>query len=166
MSFIITEIHDQLKTESFHCQNDKVNEFIHEHALHNNQNLLSKVYVLIDEDTEVIAGVVSLSAYRLNLPHSKKYSIQQVPAALLGRIGIDDKYRGQDLARKYLIRYALGVCNEVKNYIGCRLFIVEVEREDSIRDYLIKNGFQEEKSNKQGQKWDLSLLRSVFRKSS
>ena len=44
--------------------------------------------------------------------------------------------------------YALGVCTKVKNYIGCRLFIVEVEREDSIRDYLIKNGFQEEKSNK------------------
>ncbi len=125
MSFFITEIHDQLKIESFHCQNDSVNEFMHEYALYNNQNLLSKVYVLIDEDKEAIAGIVSLSAYRLNLPHNKKYSIQQVPAALLGRIGIDDKYRGQDLAREYLIKYALGVCNEVKNYMGCRLLFLK-----------------------------------------
>ena len=159
MSFTITEISDQLITESFHCQNDKVNEFIHEHALYNNKNLLSKVYVLIDEDTEAIAGVVSLSAYRLNLPHNKKYSIQQVPAALLGRIGIDDKYRGQDLTRDHLIKYALGVCNEVKNYIGCRLFIVEVERGDSIREYLLKNGFQEEKCNKKFHFLSIDLLK-------
>ena len=44
--------------------------------------------------------------------------------------------------------YALGVCNEVKNLIGCRLLIIEVEKEDPTKDYLIENGFQEEKSNK------------------
>ena len=62
-----------------------------------------------------------------------------MPAALVGRIGIDDKYRGQDLARKYLIKYVLGVYNEVKNLIGLRLLIVKVERGDKIKDYLIKN---------------------------
>jgi len=159
MSFIITEIYNQLKTDSFNCQNDKVNEFIHKYALYNNQNLLSKVYVLIDKDTESIAGVISLSAYRLNLPHSKKYSIQQIPAALLGRIGIDEKYRGQDLAREYLIKYVLGVCNEVKDLIGLRLLIVEVEKGDSIRDYLIRNGFQEEKSNKKFHFLSVDLLK-------
>ena len=82
-----------------------------------------------------------------------------MPAALLGRIGIDDKYRGQDLAREYLIRYVLGVCNEVKNYIGLRLLIIEVERGDSIKDYLIKNGFQEEKSNKKFHFLSIDLLK-------
>ena len=72
MSFIVTEISDHVDTDSFHCQNEKVNEFINKYAFYNNQNLLSKVYVLIDEKTESIAGVISLSANRINLPHSKK----------------------------------------------------------------------------------------------
>ena len=159
MAFIITEIYDQLKTDSFNSQNDKVNDYLHKYALYNSKNLLSKVYVLIDQTTEVLAGVISLSAYRLNLPHSEKYSIQQVPAALLGRIGIDEKYRGQDLAREYLIKYVLGVCNEVKNYLGLRLLIVEVERGDLIKDYLKKNGFQEEKSNKKYHFLSIDLLK-------
>ena len=104
MHFIITEINDQLNIDSFHCQNDIMNEFLHNYALYNNQNLLSKVYVLIDRDTKDIAGVISLSAYRLNLPRTTKYSIRQIPAVLLGRIGIDDKYRGHNLAKEYLIR--------------------------------------------------------------
>ena len=72
-------------------------------SVHNYQNLLSKVYVLIDVDTKYIARVISLSAYRLNLPRTTKYSIRQIPAVLLGRIGIDDKYRGHNLAKEYLI---------------------------------------------------------------
>jgi len=158
MDLIITEINDQLDTESFHCQNDKVNDFLHNFAIYNNQNLLSKVYVLIEKGPNNLVGIISLSAYRLTLPHSKKYTIQQVPATLLGRIGIDDKYRGHNLAREYLIKYVLGVCNEVKNYIGCRLLIVEVDREDPIKDYLIKNGFQEEKSNKKYHFLSIDLL--------
>lgn len=158
MRFLITEINQQLDTDSFNCQNEKLNEFLHKYALYNNQNLLSKVYVLIDEITEAIAGVISLSAYRLNLPNSKKYNIQQVPAALLGRIGIDSKYRCQDLARDYLIKYVLGVCNEVKAYLGLRLLIVEVEKGDSIKDYLLKNGFKEEKSNKKYHFLSIDLL--------
>lgn len=161
MSFIITEIYKQLKLESFNCQNDKVNDFLHRYALYNNQNLISKVYVLVEQDTKDIAGVISISAYRLNLPHSEKYSLQQVPAALLGRIGIDDRYRGQDLARVYLIKYILGLCNEVKNYIGLRLLIVEVEKGDPIKAYLIKNGFQEEKSNKKFHFLSIDLLNRV-----
>ena len=72
MNLISTEINDGLKIDSFHCQSDKVNEFFHTNALYNNQNLLSKVYVLVDKDTDAIAGIITLSAYRLNLPHSKK----------------------------------------------------------------------------------------------
>ena len=76
MMFIFTEIHDQLDLISFHCQNDGVNDFLRKHALFNNQNLLSKLFVLLDQDSEAIAGIITLSAYRINLPHPKKYSIQ------------------------------------------------------------------------------------------
>lgn len=160
MKLLFSEINERQNITSFHCQNENVNEFLNKYALYNNRNLLSKVYILTDKDTEDIAGIVSLSAYRLNLPYSEKYSIQQVPAVLLGRIGVADKYRGQDLAKEYLIKYALGVCNEVKNYIGCRLLIVEVEREDPIKEYLIKNGFQEETSNKKYYFLSIDLLKT------
>ncbi len=159
MNLFISEIQEYQNITIFHCQNENVNEFLIKHALYNNRNLLSKVYILIDRDFDEIAGIFTLSAYRLNLPYNEKYSIQQVPAVLLGRIGVADKYRGQNLAKEYLIRYALGVCDEVKNYIGCRLLIVEVEREDSIKDYLIKNGFQEETSNKKYYFLSIDLLK-------
>ncbi|KKL56104.1 hypothetical protein LCGC14_2248760 [marine sediment metagenome] len=77
----------------------------------------------------------------LRLSDSKKFDIQKVPAALIGRIAIDNEYRGHNLG-KDLIQFAIGRCNYIKYYIGCRLLAVEVKKEDLIKDYLENFGFE------------------------
>ena len=77
----------------------------------------------------------------LRLSDSKKFDIQKVPAALIGRIAIDNEYRGYTLGRD-LIQFALGRCHYIKNYIDCRLLVVEVKKEDPIKDYLANFGFE------------------------
>ena len=77
----------------------------------------------------------------MRLSDSKEFGIQKVPAALIGRIAIDNKYRGQNLG-KDLIQFARGKCHYIKNYIGCRLLVVEVMKQDPIKSYLINFGFE------------------------
>ena len=77
----------------------------------------------------------------LRLADTKKFGIQKVPAALLGRIAIDNDYRGQNLG-KNLIAFIRGRCNYIKTLIGCRLLVVEVKKDDLIVNYLINFGFE------------------------
>ena len=52
----------------------------------------------------------------LRLADSKQFGIQKIPVALLGRIAIDNEYRGQNLG-KDLIDYVRGKCNFIKQFI-------------------------------------------------
>jgi len=89
-----------------------------------------------------------LSAYDLHLGDTRIFGISQIPCVLLGRIGIDDKYRGHDLTKKFILKYSMGICNIITSNIGCRLLLMEIELHDPFRKYCIKNGFKEIKSNR------------------
>lgn len=157
MEFVIQELIDDYNLETFECQNEDVNDFLNNFAFHNQLNLLSKVYILVDITQNIIAGYLTLSSYLLRLGDTR-YEIPKVPSILLGRIGIDNKYRGKDLAKEYLIPYAIGICNEVKEFIGCRLLIAEVEKGANFKNFLEDNGFCEEKSNTSYHYMSLDLL--------
>lgn len=156
-NLIIKKFFKELKTDSFCCENDDVNKFFQEKANFNDQNLLSKLYICINQINKEIAGFISLSTFRLNLPDSNKYGIRQVPAALLGRLAIENKYRGLNLG-KDLIQYAIGVCCKVKDLIGCRLFITEIPIDDPILNYFLENGFNIERTSKKFHYLSIDLL--------
>ncbi len=80
-------------SHSFCCENDDVNKFFQEKANFNNQNLLSKLYIYINQINKEIAGFITLSTFRLNLPDSNKYGIRQDLIGcilLITEIQIDD----------------------------------------------------------------------------
>ena len=77
----------------------------------------------------------------LRLAESKKFGIQKVPAALIGRIAINNEHRGYNLGRD-LILFARGRCNYIKDFIGCRLLVVETKKDDPIVKYLTSFGFE------------------------
>ncbi len=164
----IREIEEEDNVQSFSCDEKDVNDFFHNNSVFNNKNLLSKVYILENLTTKEIIGYFALGTYRLQLGSQEKYGIENIPAILLGRIGIDSAYQGQDLGKKYLIKYAVGICSEVLQYIGCRLLIDEVKKGDKIFDYFIKNGFIFEKPHKSMMILSLDLLeiRNTLKKQS
>ena len=158
MNLLVKELDNSFDVTSFICESDEVNKFVHENALDNNRNLLTKVFGLIDIETNVLIGVIALSAYRINMPDAEKYGIAQIPSVLLGRIGVANDYRGQNFLRSHLIPYAVAICNIVKDFIGCRLLITEINKGDSLREYLLNQGFDEEKVNKNYHFLSIDLL--------
>ncbi|MHA1381357.1 MAG: hypothetical protein ACTSRG_23560 [Candidatus Helarchaeota archaeon] len=141
---VITELTTEMKIDSFNCTNKKVNDFLKTNAISNQEKLISRVYVYLNIENGDIAGLISLSAYRLNLADSEKYSINKIPAVLLGRLAIDEKYLGHNLGMD-LLEYASGICSKVKSLIGCRLLIIEVEKNDLVLEYFMNYGFKVER---------------------
>jgi predicted GNAT family N-acyltransferase len=157
MNLLITEIDEYIDVTNFNSKDPNVNSFLKKNALKNKKNLLTRTYILLDTDTNSTVGYITLSANKLELATSEKYEMRHVPAILLGRIGVDNKFREKDYGMK-LIQYAIGICNEVKNFIGCRLFIAEVNKDSDIKDYLLKKGFFEELSDKRYHYLSIDLL--------
>ncbi len=140
-NLIIIELKDEIDLSSFQCESKELNEFLHEKSRFNEKNLISKVYVYYHIKSKKVVGFITLSNYMLRLAESKKFSIQKVPAALIGRIAIDNEYRVHNLGRD-LILFARGRCNYIKDFIGCRLLVVEVKKADPIIKYLNSFGFE------------------------
>jgi len=139
---IIIELTEDIDINSFSCENEELNKFFHEQSKYNNQNLLSKIYICLNTRNKEIAGFISLSNYSLRLADSKDFGIQKVPAALIGRLAIDNRYRGYNLGNN-LISFVYEVSNYIKNYIGCRLLVVEVKKnKDQILKYMQDYGFE------------------------
>ncbi len=138
---IIVELKDEIDLGSFQCENNELNEFLHEKARFNEKNLISKIYLYYHLKSKKVVGFITLSNYMLRLAESKKFGIQKVPAALIGRIAINNEYRGYNLGRD-LILFARGRCNYIKDFIGCRLLVVEAKKDDPIVKYLASFGFE------------------------
>ena len=138
---IIIELKDDIELSQFHCESEELNEFLHEKAVYNEENLISKVYLYYHTKDKKIVGFITLSNYMLRLADGKKFGIQKVPAALIGRIAIADDYRGHNFGRD-LILFARGRCNYIKYFIGCRLLVVEIKKQDPLVKYLISFGFE------------------------
>jgi len=155
---LIREIDEECNLKSFKCKKDIVNKFFYKKSIFNNKNLLSKVYIIENIRNKDIIGYFTLSTYRLNLEHGKKYGIQKLPAILLGRMGIDNNYRGLRLTETHIIPYTVGVCDDVKQNVGCRLLIAEIERGDQLKDYLLEIGMNEERITKSHHILSVDLL--------
>ncbi|MBA7702738.1 hypothetical protein ES703_111508 [subsurface metagenome] len=144
---IYIEINDQIDISTFCCESDELNKFFHEKSKKNNQYLLSKVYICLNFKKNEIAGFITLSNYLLRLADSKKYGIQKVPGILVGRLAVDNKYRGMSLGND-LLRFTFEICNKVKKYSGCRLLVVEIKKKDPILEYMKEFGFEDLHSSK------------------
>ena len=109
-NLIFTEFREEIEISSFKCESEELNEFLHKRAKINEQNLISKVCLYYNKSNKKVVGFITLSNYLLKLSDTKEFNIQKVPAALLGRIAIDNEYRGYNLG-KDLISFALGRCH-------------------------------------------------------
>ena len=138
---IIIELKDEIDLSLFQCESKELNKFLHEKARINEKNLISKIYLYYQIKSKKVVGFITLSNYMLRLAESKRFSIQRVPAALIGRIAIDNEYRGYNLGRDLLL-FARGRCNYIKDFIGCRILVVEVKKDDPIIKYLNSFGFE------------------------
>jgi predicted GNAT family N-acyltransferase len=95
---------------SFSCGVDPLDTYIHQRALQDQDKRASVCWILAsNDDPRQIRGYYTLSAYAvrlLDLPEpeaSKLPKYPNVPCAILGRLAVDSRYRGQRLGEHLLL---------------------------------------------------------------
>jgi predicted GNAT family N-acyltransferase len=110
--------------ESFDCGERVINSFLTDLALLNQERKLSKTYVFCLKDSNIVIAFLTLSASQLNTGDASIFGIDKVPIVLLGRLGVDKKYKHKNLGNT-LIKIALEKSLEASKIITCRLLLVE-----------------------------------------
>jgi GNAT superfamily N-acetyltransferase len=118
----------------FHSQADSLNDFLRKHAKNQHKNSTARVYVYANREGE-IAGFFTLSAHMLELtglPDSilKGRPRLPIPATLLGRFAIDQRYEGQGLGRT-LLSYALREAQKASQIIASAFVVLDLAEDAS-----------------------------------
>ena len=146
MSYLTQPLSPSHKKKDFSCGKKPLDDYFQRQAKQDVKRKLAACFVLADEDNNV-KGYYTLSSTSVNrelLPETiiKKLppTYHNLPATLLGRLAIDNNYKGQKLGELLLVE-ALKRCHDIsQNGIGSMAIIVDPIDDDSIGFYR-KYGF-------------------------
>jgi GNAT superfamily N-acetyltransferase len=129
----------------FDCGVPALNEWLQNYAWQNHNSGGARVYLSIDQDAKHIAGYFCLSAASvdyLSAPARVAHGLAHhpIPVALIGRLGVDRRYRGRKLGR-FLVLEALRRVLEVADTLGVRAVIV-VAKDDNAAEFYKRLGFE------------------------
>lgn len=147
---VITRLSPLNDFSSFDCGDTDINEFLKDDALPHIEKDLAVVYIIKDENNKVLA-YSTLSMSTIKLKHRGDVPYPQVPAILLGRLGVNKESKFDDDGNKNYYGYELiDFCTltafNLKNEVGCCYLIVD-SYPDMV-EYYTKKGFETEKSEK------------------
>ena len=112
------------KIDKFNCGNDDINYFLKNLAIPNQYRKLSNTYIFYNEEDKRVVAYFSILASQLNTGDARIYGIDKIPIVILGRMGVDNNFRGNNLGR-IMINIAIKKALEASKLIACRLLLVE-----------------------------------------
>jgi len=119
-----SEFDDTIDFEEFECGNKEIDDFLTNKARINDKAKFSKIYTFTTiEDNKVIA-YFTLSASQCNVGDARIFGKNNLPATLLGQLGVDNKYKGRNLGKK-MIRLALEKAYQASKIVASRLLLVK-----------------------------------------
>jgi GNAT superfamily N-acetyltransferase len=129
----------------FDCGRDSLNAWFRRHAWHNHAAGISRVSVICDAATGLIAGYVTLSAAQIEReflakPHQRNKP-DPVPATLLGQLGIDKAHQGQGHARSLLL-FALTTAWRASRDVGS-FGVLTHPLDEEVRRFYLRWGFED-----------------------
>lgn len=129
--------------EGFECGEPIVDDWLLERALQAQRTGTATVYVCCTELGR-LAGYYTLSAYSVDRSLANGWlsrnTPEQIPAILLGRLGVDMRWQGQGLGKDLLLD-AVKRSRLIATQIGAKAMIVEPVSQHSSNFYL-KYGFK------------------------
>jgi GNAT superfamily N-acetyltransferase len=122
-----TPITPQHDLEDFYSGEEALDDWLRERALANMENLATKTYVICPHGSRKVIGYYAMcmgqifsqeviGSMRRNMP-------RQIPAIILGRLAIDEKWQGKGLG-KALLHDAVKRATRATQEISARLLIV------------------------------------------
>jgi GNAT superfamily N-acetyltransferase len=139
------EARDLPLTLRFDCGVTVLNQWLQNYAWQNHRSGSARVYLAVDNVTNLIAGYYCLSAAQVereNAPKRVSQGLAQhpIPVVLIGRFAVDRRSQGSGLGR-YLIRDAFERVFETADLIGIRAVIVRA-KDASAAAFYARLGFQ------------------------
>jgi predicted GNAT family N-acyltransferase len=146
MSTLTSPLHAAHKKDNFDCGISLLNQYLHTQAKQDVKRKLSVCFIFADEDN-VVKGYYTLSSTSIKKEMLPEQVIKKLPpfyynlpATLLGRLAVDNKYKGQKIGELLLID-ALRKCYESSlTSIGSMCVIVDPIDENAVQFYK-KYGF-------------------------
>ena len=129
----------------FDCGRESMNLWFRRHALFNHVNGASRVNVIADRETALIAGYVTLSAAQIErafLPKAQQRNRPDpLPATLLGQLAIDRRFQGEGHAVS-LLQFALKTALRVSESIGS-IGVLTHPLDEEVRGFYARWGFED-----------------------
>ena len=116
MSFTIEALARHHDRSRFRCGSEALDRYLRRQASQDARRKVSRVFVAVPDTPAEVAGFYTLSAgsvERETLPQSvmRRLPRYPVPVALLGRLAVDRRWRGQGLGSALLIDALRRVCH-------------------------------------------------------
>lgn len=125
MTQLLFKIIDKsFKIDDFNCGDDDINYFLKNLAIPNQFRKLSNTYIFYIEENKRVVAYFSILASQLNTGDARIYGIDKIPIVLLGRMGVDKNFRGNNIGRT-MINIAVRKALEASKLIACRLLLIE-----------------------------------------
>jgi predicted GNAT family N-acyltransferase len=136
-NFTIERLKKSHRREDFSCGDDALDRYIRQQAGQDQKKNVAATLVLIDLDSGAIAGYYTLSMNCVllkDLPEDIRKHLPRypdIPAALLGRLAVDSRYKGRGLG-EHLLMDAMKRCLDSEIAVFC--LIVDAY-EDAVKFY-------------------------------
>lgn len=146
MKHLTVQLSSKHKKSEFTCGVEMLDDYLHKQANQDIRRKLTACFVLIDEGKELIKGYYTLSNNSIPLnkiptDFKKKLpkSYTSIPTTLLGRLAVDERYKGQGLGKLLLVD-ALYRSYEISSSVGSYAVVVDPIDQSAVEFYS-KYGF-------------------------
>jgi len=124
--------------KTFRCGKPPLDAYLHRYARQNDEKNISKTFLAVDDKNKVL-GYYSLCTASIEfeeLPENirKQLPNYPVPAALIARLAVDERLRGQGLGAKLLIN-ALQRILTASNEIAIKAVLVDAMDDEAFEFY-------------------------------
>ena len=143
--FRVEPLGSQHDRADFSCGVPVLDQYLQRQASQDRRRNAAAVFVLVDGDSETLAGYYTLSGASVE-PASLPVEVARrlprydaLPATLLGRLAVDQRYRGTGLG-KTLLLHALRRALDVNNEIAATVVLVDA-KDDAARSFYEAHDF-------------------------
>lgn len=136
-------LNKQHRFADFSCGHDALDEWLHKYARTAAGAGSATVWVLVEDDTDLIVAYYTLSAGEAAKEAAPAQSAAQMPAAvpvvILGRLAVDKRHSGRGLGDA-LLKDAMRRATSGAESIGAGSLVIHA-KSDRVRDWYVRRGF-------------------------
>lgn len=123
----------------FSCGNPELDEWLARHAGQQDRSDNARTFLAIHPERAGVAGYYATTTYRLDLDGAarafgagkRRYP---VPAVLLARLAVDERFKGQGVGRQLLV-HALEGFADASRHVGFEVVVVHAIDEEAVTFY-------------------------------